>query len=1854
MVTDVQWSKQANDWVPVITIGTGDSAVKYYGIRCPHDGKAARIPQDVIAAEDRCKCRAGGAGGAGCRKGGRSAGRRGETGTAGRRGETSRGEEMRRAGARGGDDRREGETVNAFFVYSCARSLNNIAYTITPYYDDVVGTNTCPAIEMVTDKVLQEVEVVTESSAEWKLQDVEGEPDYGQMVLQTEEKSVKSLEVMPMMQRVSRMSQANNALMRWRIAGPAKGGDAERWQSEMIELRRGKRGTLEAWTLQGRKLTTREALKMLNTLASDYEARARHYEKERERIERDERTALRAAERYARRKGFAKEKEEAAEKIREVAVRRRALEEMHTVVYAPEDPSSERCRKDIAKRLARPGQKVETPDERLERTYRQRLEKAASEAKERREKRRQRTGEKDSREQRDETQRVCPEPEVVWYKPRRAFEGVTAGSLADAVCAYENTGTAPYAQSGSSGPRATPTAQLTKRADTTSNVVNTVTATPWRTEREPGSLYQEVDGDYEAVLPETKDGGRTVDMERAGQVEVTRYALLGEPRVDPDLKRPCRKTGSRDRIKDRSGLRSIKSRKRIAAQEKEDREGDEREKPAEAPDQFTAVRLKTEHASNTNWTLAATALGDKVRKGEITADEANDLSRRYAPTMQGSFMFPVISYPAVQIENGEVTTSVGATRQYIPHLCLGEIGETEEGSDYASTFGDRRVFVDKGSFTSSRIEETGRVEVVPGKQCEIEKDEETGGVSFKFYTKRGTVEKTSVLRMPKRGATWCCSCPYAMTEYANTPYQQTNHSVVTTVNSMPTITMGEDGANLGGTARTEYFMQFVNAGLAMYRIGEGDKFWAAVGTLNLSPSAVSMVSGQWRDGGFTGWSNIDNTTGELLVPSTQAMKDRKMLETQNVVDELKPIKNKNMWECTWNSEDVQDPVRDYSLAELVADAGSFFGTWLETSNGCDMSKFSGNGQALFCSFNIRGGIVANTLVFVGNSFGERMGKGASGGGEDDDEPPEPPETEPMPWVDYIPAFNPVFDCGAEWVNSAIQATVSPLGISANESGEVTVTYRIGRYSTLRVNPDDFIAKFVNTNTIPVNLLTFTREGTQTSTEAGLEYSEIMSVKYSPPESTRVYATLNKWRSWYDFKFGENYGADQASGNTSSVSAADSANVLAAPTSADFDVTKNYGFYHEYDVVPPPGNYPFPVFLSLTEWKNSAGKTNDDQGFELLEPYLDISCTSVRDPYPEDTVKDAKVFLKDAVVDVTIPQQKRRNISIRDACKNSTRQYFRDHQPQRVNAAGRKWIEERKRREAEEEKKEGERKSISIRDACKNSKRHLMRESMPQRMSRAEREYVDALKNGKTPKPKLVLKVEQKNEDLPKIVDGAKMYPDGGFANYEDYKGAPEAENGNGGTIEYTVSNVQTSGDQLSFTMTLSTSFPFNYYDGDDDLQMNVGGSTLPQIQDYLSGYVDGKYGVTDIVSIQEKGNIIIFDKDEGLSYYNTFDIVFQIEQEEPAYNSYGAPVEEITIPARVRGTGKPEDDEPAEGVTIPVSHLVQPILTTSTSLLMQVDQRGLPCRVKRSGVWETDDGNKSGEISLDPNSFSRMSSLRRPHYSQQMTGKWWSLGDVPVTFISESTGYSQIRGGIVGLFTGVIDFFDMEKQVLPASVRVFDRGEREVGIIDSASGGLQQAEIGDTGRTVSQIEDWADPSTNNYEHDGKGVFGRRTAEGPQQFSNNLSQSMQEARTLVSQKDDGARFSFKPPVAPLFFWHVSWSVNFASPVATGDELKVLPTDIPTTVGETYYAKPLFAWTYGVPKTMPNVALMSSIDEEERRYVKIGEDGKEYMDRDMTRAKEGNVVEFMPGMFGAASLLNVGCDASVDLVAYNTGT
>lgn len=1804
VVTDVKWSRQANDWVPVITIGTGDSAVKYYGIRCPHDGSMARIPEDVITAEDRGQRSVGGIGKtAGCKAGGK--------------------DRMRRA-----DSRRADETVKAYFVYSCARSLNNIAYTITPYYDDVIGNNTCPAMEMVTDSVLQTVEVVTESSASWKLQEDPSSGSYGEMVLQEEEKPEWRLEIMPMMQRISQMSPAENALMRWRIAGPAKGGDAERWQREMVELRRGKRGTLEAWTLQGKKLATREALRILNTLAADYELRARHYEKERERIERDEKAALRAAERYARRKGFAKEKEEAATKIREIAARKRALEEIHAVVYVPEDPSSERCRKDTARRLAKPGQKVEKPEERLERCYRERQEMALQEMRKRAEERKQKT------ESGEREVRKCTEPEVMWYKPRRAVGAATAGSLAEAVCVYENTGTASYQQSGVSGPRAAPTAQLTKRADTKSNVVNTVTATPWRTQREPGSRYQEVDGEYEAVLPETK-AGKTVDMEQAGMVEVTRYAVLGEPVVKPDLKKAKAKA---EKKTSRGGLRSIRSKRRLGA-DNEDKEED-RDRPAEAPDQFTAVRLTTKHAGNTNWTLAATALGDKVRKGEITEDEANELSTKYAPTMQGSFMFPVISYPVVELnENGQAGPA--ATRQYIPHLCLGEIGETGEGSDYASTFGDRRVFVDRGSFTSSSDPKTGSVEVIPGKQCEIEKDEATGGVAISFYTKRGNNGKESVLRMPKRGATWCCSCPYAMTEYANTPYQQTNHQVLTTVNNMPTITMGETGDGLGGTAKTEYFSQFINAGLAMYSIGKQEKFWAAVGTTVVSPTALKMTSGNWDEGGFTGWSNVDSTGDSgVLMTGTQIIDIVEYIKTQNVVNELKPVRNsENMWECAWNSRDVSVPVRDYSLAELVADAGSFFGTWLETSNGCDMSGFSGERQALFCSFNIRGGIVANTLIFAGNSFGERLGKG---------EEPGPGPT-PTPTTPDVVVFRCVENCPSMTLNHTYNdnRTIYPTSVTnVSNTSEylVEVVYEYpGLYEDAGFEvPISFDYEYFMENLVVPDGLT--QYG-----DPVFDYTDISEYMISVKLTYRAYNQTTAKYVWP---------ALTVSGVT--VKEHESAEDQSAGLTAEVSNDNVYTWIYPVDGTK--------YLILLSSLKSKLVDTYDELGLTAVSG--SPGSMFIITPEDEWAWREYTGTLPDSTAEITLAVSK----PTAHKRKNSTRRHFRNNQPQRVNAAARKWIEDR-------ERKEGEKKSISIKDACRNSKRHLVREGMPQRMSRKEREYVDALKKGERPPMEYSLKaagppawpiVETTTEN------DFYVTPDGIFA--EGYRTVylPEAAPREWGNpdLTYSVSDLSRSGNTLTFILTAVVEEGEYWRNQYEYSITDKGASTVDQITNYFESYND--LDDVEVVSVQVEqtanaSSTVYENYDAGTTtmYYNQFNVSVTFGEgslpapESSADNSYGAPVTEITIPARVRGTGKPEEDEPGEGVTIPVSQLVQPILTTSTSLLTKVDPKGLSCRVKRNGAWWNAHSNENGDISLDPNSFSRMSSLRRPHYSQQMTGKWWSLGDVPATFISEWSGYSQIKGAIVGLFTGVIDFFDMEKQVLPASIKVFDQGERDVVIFSpegdgqnrtfekavESKSGKKEAQ-GVLGESIGGIEDWADPTTNNYEHEGLGVFGRRTAASTQQFSGSLEENRQAARTLVSEKRDGTKFSFTPTRTPLFFWHVSWSVNFASPVA--NNLRVLQTDIPETEGETYYAKPLFAWTYGIPKTMPNVALMSNIEDETKRYVKTGDDGKEYIDRNMTQASENNVVEFMPSMFGAASLLNVGCDASVDLVVYSTGT
>lgn len=1796
VVTDVQWSKQANDWVPIITIGTGESAVKYYGIRCPHDGSMNRIPDDVIAAEDR-----------GQRSVGR-AGKAAERCKAGRNEEMRRRDEMRRA-----DSRREGETVNAFFVYSCARSLNNIAYTITPYYDDVIGTNTCPAMAMVTDNVLQEVEVVTESSVSWRLQEDSTKDNYGEMVMDTEEVSMKTLEIMPMMQRVSQMSPAENALMRWRIAGPSKGGDAEKWQSEMIELRRGKRGTLEAWTLQGRKLATREALRTLNTLAADYELRARHYEKEMERIEREEKVALRAAERYARRKGFSKEKEEAAQKVREIAARRRAIEETHAVVYVPEDPSSERCRKDTARRSVRPGQKVEEPEERIERIYSERQEKAMQEMRERADKRRK-------REKNERDVRRCAEPEVVWYKPRRAVGTATAGSLAEAVCIYENTGTESYAQSNVSGPRATPTAQLTKRADTKSNVINTVTATPWRTEREPGSRYQEVDGEYEAVLPETKEG-KTVDMEQAGQVEITKYAVLGEPISKPDLKK-ARTTAersdgkdSRDKRMAKSGLRSIRSKRRLGEEkDKEDGKDDERDRPVEAPDQFTAVRLTTEHATNTNWTLAATALGDKVRKGEITAEEANDLSTRYAPTMQGSFMFPVISYPAIETVNGQASAT--ATRNYIPHLCLGEIGETGDGSDYASTFGDRKVFVDKGSFTSSMTRKTDSVEVIPGKQCEIEKEEVTGGVAISFYTKRNNGNKTSVLRMPKRGAVWCCSCPYAMTEYANTPYQQTNHRVVTTVNSMPTITMGAEPETLGGTAMTEYFSQFVNAGLAMYKVGKQEEFWAAVGTLNLSPTAVSMLTGSWSGGGFTGWSNVDATTGEVLMPAMQTIPGTEHLQTQNVVEELKPKRNsENMWECAWNSKEMPEPVRDYSLAEMVADAGSFFGTWLETSNGCDMSNFSGEGQAVFCSFNIRGGIVANTLVFVGNSFGERLGRGESG-----DEPGPGPDPGPTPTTPDVVVFECVESCPSSFSGGYKSASrriypTSVTNVSNTSEYLVQVVYEYpGTYSfsedpeRIRFRLDDFMDNL----TVPEGLVQYGDYVTEVSDTEGYVY-----------KVTLTYQAYNKTTAKYVWTILTLEDVMVTLGETSDFYPA---NLIA-------ELTED----NEYMWIFTNGG---PIYIidrnSLIEKLISAyDESGAPSGTGTPGDMFSIT--------PDDSLDFEYVAtLPNSIAEIDLRVSKFAELGHR----NSTRQNSRNNQPQRVNTEARKWIEARKKREAEERKRKSVKKDKPLKD---------------------EEELVWPIQN-ETILYSDGVYIREENSEITnyKFTDDSDLYIQFVVSDYTLIDVYPEIQKKNVSFI-MTAINFQSAASDIGFTPTNA-------------------GANGPDIQRLFRKYIIQDYlAATNMYSIPPSFSLKGIDGLPRDLYYPKWEIntYMPLEPEEPSDNSYGSPVTEITIPARVRGAGKPEDDEKAEGVTIPVTQLVQPILTTSTNLLMQVDQYGIPCRLKRNGKWETDDSNEDGIISLDPNSFSRMSSLRRPHYSQQMTGRWWSLGDVPLTFISEKVGYKQIRGGIVGLFTGVIDFFDMEKQVVPTSIKVFDQEEeRDVGIFPAGNSGskshnntLEKAVTQKSGRkgaqrtagrSVENIEDWADPSTNNYEHEGKGVFGRKVSQtdAAKMFADPLATGVLDetavatnrdvARTLVSDKTGAsANATFTPPVAPLFFWHVSWSVNFASPVAK--DLKVLPTDIPATEGETYYAKPLFGWTYGVPKTMPNVALMSNIADEARRYVKISEDtGKEYMDREMTKATENNVVEFMPGMFGAASLLNVGCDASVDLVAYSTST
>lgn len=1917
ITTDLTWSEAAHDWIPIITLGTGRDAVKYYGIRCP--------PDYLLNGGEK--------------KGGKRS-RRGD---------------------------RKAVSMKANWLMSSARAMTDNGYTITPYYDDVIGHNTCPRMQMDQARTVVEMVIdapITEVRNDNKTGTEENKEGYSP--------ESRQLWDVDMKKRVSVYDAANAALMEWKIAGPSSGGLLADIQDRAVR-QTSEKGRLKYTTLSGKALSLTQAMRRVNTRAVEMQTRAQRYESEAALIAKDEEAAVRE-ERRLRRRAKDGEREELAKRMRRIAARKRRLADSAEVIYMPDDSGAQERRERQAERAAKRQNRRYTPTR------------------------------KEGRH------------EIVWYRPKNDETPDTTGSVGEAIKVYAYSGQAATPQNKARG---RPTAQLVKRPDTTHNVVNTVTATPLRTDRESTAQGNARRGEIEKAFSAggEKADGEEADSRNADEVllrvdtdagKVTRTypnAFIGEPFVD-QIVQANRKKGVKREMK-RTASRT-RARKDVP----------------EMDDYFIAVSHEKQHISGTRWDMPTTVL------------ESEEVSQFAAPAIQGSFMFPVIAYPKLEV--GDAATSYEGQlqpttqRSYVPHLCIGEIGgevtgeeKDAEREDYDSTFGQYRVRLDRAKATVTKDTVQDAIEIVPGEEVVVEKA--GPGMIAQFFV-NGTDYRYA---FDKRDANWCVSCPYAITEYANTPYQQTDHPVRCTVQSTPTVSTAKQAEPL---CIAEYFSQFVNAQLATYQVGKEKKVWGAVGTINLNPSAVDYMDGvdttsPDEEQGPRGWSNLSTLAAvdSSLRCSTQ-LSLKQYTPTASVVGELNAAKtrlgSRDYWNTTWSTS-AGMKVRDYSPMALISDAGSFFGTWLATSNGVpDIGEESTS--ALFCSFNIRGGVMASTLVFVGNSFGERLG--ASFVEEEEEPEPSVPDMPDVPEVDDAVVFTQgnyeglgkvvIYSVyrvsNTEWsvycycdadstsiTSEQFQAAVSA-GMVKNIPEDCTVRKGPGASGTgftidiaftgtsrdLKIVADEKVHFPVydsttgNTNvvedyTIPISArIPATATGTASYLKCTVEITR---------ESIPGY---EEWLIYYPSIIRDVYASRQIGGdyiygdiNIDTLTAPDGAPLgLVSSLKFTVDLTKERGpsTFHEtvawnafwpaevkiVERVPRTGyagediyigmykvkflravgetvpncviesvfdpeigdyidienttdgaiNYlknktkaagiqcqvgevkevkdgdnnviahsveiaffaPYEGFtyggttnalkgvasFYIGQYKNHGGGNEFYVGYEELEDnaaYFTAETNEIFDAegtvYAYSSASDSDLNLQYAL-GITFPETvwKDNTNSYGVFLSNLGRgitggfvDFVMDFRLQKYTTDGGflNSTPPEKSREKSKQRKRQSRRQISLKDACRNGRKDIRRDQ-PQRRSKIPAGPVLVEKSApsrpESTKPAKKRCPEKKSrEQLEKERRWKKVIITvGPFESSYRVAGCQPADADNLESFSEEFKAVDVNMEHDSGNTYKGTVADRKQYAEVEGLRAAINRAN-PELT--------GKYTIDTLAS----WDIMYSGESEVVEVAQDF--IITVDGPAEVNNAFGAPTNTIGIPCRVKGTGDESTDTPGTPYALPLSSVVRPILSTSTTVLVKTVDTGLCYRVKKDNKWETVD--TGSEIDLNPNTFSRLSSVRRPQYSQEMTGKWWSMGDIPLTlFDKETMDYRQIRGAVAGLFTGVIDFFDIEKQVMPASITTLEDVEKVNAFIDT-SGGVAQIAAAEA-EEISGIQDWADPSTNNVEHNGMGVFGRAQAD-PGQFpaTPDLAVGREIARTLRQETTIASPgFKFTPRKAPLFFWHVSWGINYgAGPVSGKDKAPQLVTDrSAAAVGQDYYAKPLFAWTYGVSNKMTNIFEGAPYVTEEARKAekRRNADGEtepekvEKLDRESEAIKQARIPVILP----AAALLNVGTEASVDVVEY----
>lgn len=1926
ITTDLTWSEQAQDWVPIVTVGIGGNVIKYYGIRCPPDhllpGGGKKTAKDS-------------------KKPPRNA------------------------------------AMNAKWVMSSARAMTDNGYAITPYYDDVIGHNTCPRVEMRTAPAVVELEIDTPAT---QVQYKSTDGTYTEAEKQEHASKQRRLWNVDMRRRASVYDTANAALMEWRIAGPATGGPLERVQRKAVRQTT-ERGKLKYTTLTGKAMSLQQAMRRVNTQAMELQKRAQRYESEAALIAADEEAAVRE-ERRLRRRARQGEREKLAQTMHRIAQRKRELADSAEVIYMP-DETGQHTKAERQRRKADKGQ-----------------------------------AKKRSQRKEQEKQRH----EVVWYRPKNEDTQAGAGGMAEAIQVYAYSGQANAPQNMARG---RPTAQLVKRADTLHNVVNTVTETPHRTSRETSVLEDrrafspadnEADREDKEADREADSNVLNVDTNKGKVTRVFREAFLGEPVIDQWVESTPRTAQGRDSRRRDSRKQSPGGSRRQDRKEAKGRGRHAQDEP-EMDDYFIAVTHEKQHISGQTWDMPTTVLGD------------GDISRVAAPAIQGSFLFPVIAYPKLTADNGQLRADT--EREYIPHLCIGEIGgeTTEDGADaeradYESTFGKYSVYVDRAKAVAvaapadreqtadrnrARAQRSGQRRQETGEQAgdtvrvqagrEVVAAETGPGLMAEFATAQGTKRYA----FDKREAVWCVSCPYAISEFANTPYQQTDHPVRCTVQSAPTVSTTWASEADKTNCMAEYFAQFVNAQLATYNVGTQESpVWGAVGTINLNPSAVDYAAAAGAEG-IRGWSNAGELAADSALRCSTQLSTAQYMPTRNVIAELNPtrerLRDRDYWNTTWST--AQKTVRDYSPMALIADAGSFFGTWLASSNGTPITgtELDTAKTALFCSFNLRGGVMASTLVFVGNSFGERL----SGGyveeeaeeepaipdqEQEEDEGEDEPEPEPEPFT--VTSFNYGTEEAPDYVY------IYQISNQTRYQWEVYYTKPRANFTV-----DDFTSKLVaNTKyesgpNIPSTAV-FVEEiddGFKCSISIQLDMTWINTITGS---FKVVDATGNSWSdvertvifrnscNWYDVTPDSEFmasshlldgdgnpdldsyffipgvarvvaaalnkrkvtctGEKEGMGNPelTYMQKGVEINVNLMESFSNFEefsgglitkleflenpdmgdtffgrykvVTYNKGFDSlQFNPIQAEGDIDGSMYTTIA-WafdENTEIRINSSIGVHALRiadsTAQSVAWTFITCKYAVkfNTTVEPEAFdipVIDQGYQICVPEQGEtieyapytltnyRDV-IEDFLQTVQQETSLDPLPLvfeygsivagagesvEVNVNGTLhdmicggqviWVPDvvtygnRLR-----PKSKTMRKRISMRDACRKG-RPDFRADQPQRKSTA-RPGLALVEKPKKDKPeKTALAARPRKPEKVSRLEAARRqrwsewlrlvgpfddtYTVIGISpqSLDNVEAYPEAQAEVDVTITSTGSGVYTAtttGGQFAQEIDLTAKLTASAASAGATCELEVA-------DDATEFYVDFR---TDI--------------DTKYTFANKFTITLTGGGGQAVANAFGDPSNTIVIPARKRGTGRPEEDEAVDGYPLPLSSVVRPILSTSTTVLMKAADTGLCYRVKQNGTWQTVDTGSA--LDLDPNTFSRLSSVRRQQYSQEMTGKWWSLGDVPLTLLDKKTqDMRQIRGAVVGLFTGVIDFFDIEKQVLPAKYTVLGAEQAKEEVIVNDGEGTNKAEIRAVGgSTVQGIQDWADPSTNNLEHDGKGVFGRaQTNPGEFSTSADLQVNREVARTLKQAALTSPALTFAPRRAPLFFWHVAWGINYgAGPVGSltkNSAAPQLPTDREAvSQNETYYAKPLFAWTYGVSKKMTDV--FSGAPYVEEKPAENSADRS--TDRSSGRGageeeeEEGPTVEVLnrqaagirriPVMLPAAALLNVGTEASVDVVEYS---